>query len=152
MNHRIKTAAVACLAAATTALGLAVAAPAQAAGSVHLSEIYYNSPGSDTGSNTSLNYEWVQITNSTSKAVSLTGWTLRDASSHVYTFGSYSLGAGKSVRIHTGKGGNTAANRYQGRSWYVWNNDKDAATLRRSTGSTVDTCSYHSTSHSYLYC
>ncbi|MCL2733548.1 MAG: lamin tail domain-containing protein [Actinomycetia bacterium] len=144
--------AAGCLAAATTAIGLAAAEPAQAAGSVHLSEIYYNSPGSDTGSNASLNGEWVQITNSTSKAVSLTGWTLRDAGGHVYTVGRSSLAAGKSVRIHTGKGTDTAANRYQGRSWYVWNNDKDTATLRRSTGSTVDSCSYRNSRRSWVYC
>jgi hypothetical protein len=150
--HRFKAVAAACLTAAAVAAGVVTAGPAQAAGSVHISEIYYNSPGSDTGSNTSLNYEWVQVTNSTSKAVSLTGWTITDASRHVYKFTSYSLGAGKSVRVHTGKGTNTAANRYQGRSAYVWNNDRDTATLRRSTGSWVDGCSYNNASRSYVYC
>ncbi|WP_225848856.1 lamin tail domain-containing protein [Streptomyces sp. HPF1205] len=150
--HRFTAVAAACLTTAVAALGLATAGPAQAAGSVHLSEIYYNSPGSDTGSNASLNAEWVKITNSTTRSADLTGWTLTDASRHTYRFGSYRLGAGKSVYVHTGRGGNTALNRYQGRSWYVWNNDKDTATLRRSTGTRVDVCAYSNSHRSYVYC
>ncbi|MFC4030784.1 lamin tail domain-containing protein [Streptomyces polygonati] len=139
---------------AAAAAGLAVApTPAGAAtGSVHLYEIYYNSPGSDTGSTASLNAEWVKITNSTSKAVTLTGWTLTDASRHVYTFPTASLAAGRTVAVHTGKGANTTVNRYQGRAAYVWNNDKDTATLRKSNGATVDTCSYNTTRFAYRWC
>ncbi|MFF9011158.1 hypothetical protein ACF087_35965 [Streptomyces goshikiensis] len=36
------------------------------------------------GSTASLNSEWVQITNNTTGTVSLTGWTLTDASRHTY--------------------------------------------------------------------
>jgi hypothetical protein len=150
--HRLRAVAAACLATGVSALGLATAGPAQAAGSVHIAEIYYNSPGSDNGSNASLNAEWVKITNSTTRAASLTGWTLTDASRHTYRFGSFTLGAGRSVYVHTGHGTNTAVNRYQGRSWYVWNNDKDTATLRRSTGSWADACSYNNRYRSYVYC
>jgi hypothetical protein len=150
--YRIKSVAAACLAASVATIGLATASPAQAAGSVHLSEIYYNSPGSDTRTNASLNGEWVKITNSTTRAASLTGWTVTDASSHAYKFGIYTLCAGKSVYVHTGKGTNTSVNRYQNRSAYVWNNDRDTATLRRSTGSWVDGCSYNNAYRSYVYC
>ncbi|MEU5472065.1 lamin tail domain-containing protein [Streptomyces lydicus] len=142
-------AAAAVMAAAGAAL---LPAPAQAAGSVHLYKIYYDSPGSDTRSTASLNAEYVQIKNSTSRAVSLTGWTLTDASRHKYTFGSYSLGAGRTVTVHTGRGTNTAAHRYQGRAAYVWNNDRDTATLRRASGSTADSCSYNSTRTDYKMC
>jgi hypothetical protein len=141
---------------AVTASAAAVLLQAQSAGaatgSVHLYKIYYNSPGTDTRSNASLNAEYVQITNSTSKAVSLKGWTLSDASRHVYSFGTYTLGAHKTVTVHTGKGGNTAAHRYQGRAAYVWNNDKDTATLRRSGGGVVDTCAYNSSRVAYKMC
>jgi hypothetical protein len=58
--------------AASTALLLPVHADA-AAGSVHLAKIYYDSPGTDRGSNTSLNAEYVQITNSTAEGVILKG-------------------------------------------------------------------------------
>ena len=146
----------------TRTVGLAIAltaaasaltiAPAQAAGSVHLTEIYYNSPGSDTRSNASLNAEWVRIANTTSAAVNLKGWVLVDASNHKYTFPSYSLGKGKTVTIHTGKGTNTAANRYQGRAAYVWNNDKDKATVKRASGAVQDTCSYNNAHKAYVLC
>ncbi|GLF93330.1 lamin tail domain-containing protein [Streptomyces yaizuensis] len=120
--------------------------PAQAAkGSVHLYKIHYDSPGTDNRSNKSLNGEYVQIRNTTRAAVNLKGWTLTDKSNHKYTFGAYTLGKGKTVTIRTGKGDNTASNRYQGRRAYVWNNDRDTATLKRASGSTADTCSYNST-------
>lgn len=110
--------------------------PAEAASAVRISAVQYDSPGTDRGGNKSLNAEWVRITNKSSTRKKLTGWTLRDTSRHVYRFGSFSLGPGKSVRIHTGKGKNTATNRYQGRSWYVWNNDGDKAILKNSHGTT----------------
>jgi hypothetical protein len=124
---------------------------AQAAGSVHLYKIYYDSPGTDTRSNTSLNGEYVQIRNTTSKAVSLKGWTLVDVANHKYTFGTYTLGAGKTVTVRAGNT-NTSATRYQGRAAYVWNNDKDTARLKRSTGTTADTCSCNSTKVDYKMC
>ncbi|MEV6425643.1 lamin tail domain-containing protein [Streptomyces sp. NPDC051662] len=125
---------------------------AQAAGSVHLYKIVYDSPGTDTRANASINGEYVQIRNTTSKAVSLKGWTLVDVANHKYVFSTYTLGAGKSVVVRTGKGTNTTATRYQGRAAYVWNNDKDTATLKRSTGTTADTCSYNSTKVDYKMC
>ena len=49
---RIRALLVACL---VTASGLLIATPAQAApATVYIYKVYYNSPGSDTGSNTSL--------------------------------------------------------------------------------------------------
>ena len=135
-----------CLALAAALLSLlllpVVAGPAQAASAVRIGTVQYDSPGSDTGSNTSLNAEWVRITNHSSVTKTLTGWTLRDTSNHVYKFGTFKLGAGKSVRIHTGKGSNTSANRYQGRGWYVWNNTHDKAILKNSAGTTVSTRSW----------
>ncbi|MEU6081405.1 lamin tail domain-containing protein [Streptomyces sp. NPDC047108] len=149
--NRVRT-----IAAAAVAAGLATAVllptQAQAAGSVHLYKIYYDSPGSDTRSNTSLNAEYVQIRNTTSRAVSLKGWTVTDASNHRYTFGTYSLGAGKTVTVRTGKGSDTSATRYQNRGAYVWNNTSDKATLRKSTGTSVDTCSYNSSRADYKMC
>lgn len=140
---------------AATALAGAALLPAQAqaaAGSVHLSKIYYNSPGSDLRSNKSLNAEYVQIKNTTTKSVSLKGWTLVDASAHKYTFGTFTLGKGKTVTVHTGKGTNTSVSRYQGRAAYVWNNDKDKATFKKANGTVVDTCSYNSTKVSSKVC
>jgi hypothetical protein len=105
-------------------------------------EIFYNSPGSDSGSNASLNGEWVELHNRSSQPVHLTGWTLRDASHHVYTFGNFILRAHKSVRVHTGRGHNTGFNVFQRRGAYVWNNDGDRAILRKVGGIFRDSCSY----------
>ncbi|MFD3943404.1 lamin tail domain-containing protein [Streptomyces sp. NPDC058579] len=148
---RTRTTAVAVTAVAVGGL-LALPSPAQAAGSVHLYKVYYDSPGSDRGAQASLNAEYVVIRNTTGAAVSLKGWTLTDVANHKYTFGAYTLGKGKTVTIHTGKGTNTSAHRYQNRGWYVWNNDKDTATLKKANGTKVDTCSYNSTRYDYKMC
>lgn len=118
------------------------AVPAQALAAVRIVKVQYDSPGTDSGSNNSLNAEWVKIRNGGSKAKQLKGWTLRDTSGHVYRFGSYRLGAGKAVTIHTGRGSNSGAHRYWNASGYVWNNSGDKAKLKNAGGTTVDTCSW----------
>jgi Lamin Tail Domain len=105
-------------------------------------EIFYNSPGPDRGSNASLNAEWVQLHNNSGHPVTLTHWTLRDRAGHVYTFGTYRLKAHGFVKVHTGKGSNTQANRYWRHSWYIWNNDGDGATLKNAGGTVISRCSY----------
>jgi Lamin Tail Domain len=150
--RRTRTLAAAAVAAAFAGSVLLPVQAQAATGSVHLYKIYYDSQGTDTRSNSSLTAEYVQIRNTTSKAVSLKGWTLTDASNHKYTFGTYSLGKGKTVTVRTGKGKDTTANRYQNRGAYVWNNDKDTASLKKASGSKVDTCSYNSTKADYKMC
>lgn len=135
---RIRHALVAALIPATL-----ISIPSQsayAAPAVRLTYVQYDSPGTDTGTNRSLNAEWVRIKNFSSTRKTLSGWTLRDRQGHVYRFGTFRLGAGKSVRVHTGSGTNTATDRYWRRGWYVWNNTGDRATLKNRAGTTVDTC------------
>ncbi|SCG58976.1 Lamin Tail Domain [Micromonospora coxensis] len=143
---------VAALAAAVGG-SLAVAAPARAATpAVQIAKVYYNSPGSDTGSNSSLNAEYVRLTNRRSTTINLKYWTLRDKANHVYTFsGDFRLASGASVHIHTGKGTNTSTHRYWGSGAYIWNNSGDAAYLRNSAGTAIDSCSWGS-SGSYPSC
>ena len=128
--------------AATLAAALMVpisAGPAQAASPITISGVQYDSPGSDLGGNRTLNAEWVRLTNRGSRATTLTGWTLRDRANHVYRFGTFRLGAGKSVVIHTGRRTNTAAHRHWRSGWYIWNNDGDRAGLKNRAGTTVST-------------
>jgi len=119
---------------------------AAAAPAVSFTKIQYNSPGSDLRSNASLNAEWVRLTNNTKSAIQLKGWTVRDKAGHVYTFKtSYSVGAGKRVYVHTGKGTDLkpdAQHRYQNSGNYIWNNTGDTATLRNASGKTIDTCAF----------
>ncbi|MEV6798786.1 lamin tail domain-containing protein [Micromonospora rifamycinica] len=132
---------------------LTVAAPAQAATpAVQITKVYYNSPGTDNRSNTSLNAEYVKLTNRRSTTLNLKSWTLRDKSNHVYTFsGDFRLAKGASVYLHTGKGTNTAAHRYWGSGNYIWNNTGDTAYLRNSAGTGIDSCNWGSKG-SYTYC
>ena len=119
---------------------LLVAGPAHAA--IRIVKVQYDSPGSDTGSNSSLNAEYVVIKNTGNRRKTLTGWTLRDTSSHVYRFGTFRLRPGRTVTVHTGKGSNTAAHRYWNAGYYVWNNTGDKAILKSKAGKTLDTCKW----------
>ena len=116
--------------------------PAAAASAVQITYVQYDSPGPDTRSNKSLNAEWVRIRNFSSTKKTMSGWTLRDRAGHVYRFNTFALKPGKSVRIHTGKGANTAADRYWRRDRYVWNNRGDKAILRNRAGTTMGTCTW----------
>jgi hypothetical protein len=92
---------------------------------------------------TTLNAEWVRVTNKGTTTVDLKGWTIRDAANHVYTFTStFRLNRGGAVYVHTGKGTNKTGHRYWGRTGYVWNNTGDTALLRNSAGRTVDSCKW----------
>lgn len=113
-------------------------------GGARITAIYFDSPGSDTGTNSSLNAEWVRIKNTTSTRKTLTGWTLRDTASHVFTFPTFALAAGAAVEVHTGSGVNSAGNLYWHEGDYIWNNSGDTATLRNAAGTVVDRCSYTS--------
>ena len=148
---RRTTGAVASAALAAGAV-FAAAPPAEAASAVQFGRIYYDSPGSDTRTNTSRNAEYVVIRNTASTSRCLTGWTVRDAAGHVYKFGSYCLGGGKSVYLHTGHGTNTAAHRYWNSGNYIWNNTGDKAYLRNSAGTQMDYCAWGSSGPGYLSC
>src|SRR3954453_1807121 len=131
--------------AVVAALAVAVLPSTADAGSaVRLRRLQYDSPGSDTGSTLSLNAEWVTITNHAATKRTMTGWTLRDAQSHVYRFPAFTLAAGASVRVHTGRGSNGAHHLYWGSAGYIWNNTGDKGTLKNSAGTVLDTCGWGS--------
>lgn len=129
------------------------ATPAQAANpTLHFSKAYVNSPGTDTGSNSSLNAEYVVVSNSSYTAsYTLTGYTISDRSAHVYKFRTFVLKPRASVTLHTGSGTNTSTNLYWGSRAYIWNNTGDTAYLKNSAGTLKDSCSWGSVS-SYVYC
>lgn len=115
-------------------------------GDIQFTKIVYNSPGADTASNTSLNGEYVRLTNKTTRTIDLRNWTVRDAAGHVYRISStHLLRAGKTMYLHTGKGTNgrpDSAHRYWGRTGYIWNNGGDTAILRTSSNRTIDSCKW----------
>jgi hypothetical protein len=138
------------------AASVLTAVQANAAGTVYIYKVYFDSPGSDTGSNSSLNAEYVVIRNGDDVSHSVSGWTVRDAAGHVYKFGTLRLGAGKQAIIHTGDGTkyttSASTHLYWGREWYVWNNNGDKVILRRADGSLKDTCFYLGEGASKYYC
>jgi hypothetical protein len=149
---RIRALLIACLVVAS----MLIAIPAEAApATVYIYNVYFESRGSDTGSNSSLNAEYVVIKNGDNVSHSISGWTVRDKAGHVYEFGNLRLGAGKQAIVHTGKGTtyttSASTHLYWGRGWYVWNNTGDKVILRRADGSLKDTCTY-SGAGSKVYC
>ena len=143
----------ACTAAVAAAASLALLpAQADAASSIQVYKIYYDSPGSDTRSNTSLNAEYIQLKNHSSSAIQLQGYKIRDNAGYTYTFPSYKISAGKTVKVHTGKGTKSSGHVYWGRSQYVWNNTDDKATVRNASGTWLDSCSYNSSAYDYKMC
>ena len=116
---------------------------------VYIHEIQYSPAGPDIPVTTAkLNGEWVQLTNTTARSVTMTNWTLRDKAGHVYRFPRFVLGAHKSVYVHTGTGTNSAINLYWGHKppssfSYVWNNSgTETARLENAAGRTVDYRTY----------
>lgn len=133
-------------------VALLVAFPASATAAIQITFIRYNPPGPDTGSNTSLNEEYVTIHSTGRRAKSLTGWRLHDNQHHRFTFPRFTLCGHCSVRIHTGSGTDGAHNLYWGSGNYIWNNTGDRATLVKPTHVIRDTCAYKGTSSGYKIC
>lgn len=148
--RRMATAIGLIIASAATALLGATAA--EGAGKVQIYKVNYNPAGSDTGSNSHLNQEYVLLKNVGSSKQWITGWTLRDKQGHVYKFPSTSVSAGKYLYVRTGKGTNDWNDRYWGSRWYIWNNTGDKAYLRTPSGTLYDSCEWGSGGRGYKYC
>jgi hypothetical protein len=118
------------------------AASAAPASPVTINFIFYNSPGRDTGSNASLNAEYVLLENNTNHQVTITHWTLTDKAHHTYKFGRKILAAHASVFVHTGRHRDQGFQVYWGRHAYAWSNTGDTAVLRNARGVVKDRCSY----------
>lgn len=129
---------------AAAAVG-AMALPASAAGPAHralptvkITAVQYDAPGVDTRADSSLNKEWVQLTNTTGQAIDLDGWTLSGEDGDTYTFDAYRLAAHATVRVHTGEGVDTRTDLFQDRRRHVWDNYADTAILRNGRARLVD--------------
>ncbi|MER6076070.1 lamin tail domain-containing protein [Streptomyces sp. NPDC001817] len=141
------TAVTAVAAAAVGAVALPAAAADHHSGyprhaAVYISGVQYDSPGRYDHSNRSLNKQWVDVTNSTRRAVNLEGWTLSDEDGRTYTFHHVWLQGRTTVRVHTGYGRDTRTDVYQDRRREMWESDGDTATLRNDRGRFVDAVSW----------
>jgi len=109
---------------------------------IKIVNINADAPGND---NENQNGEWVEIKNQSENSVNIRGWTLKDEANHIYTFGDFTLGPGKSVFIYSGCGINTQEKLYwqcpEGK-YAIWNNSGDTAFLRDASGNLVDSYKY----------
>jgi hypothetical protein len=82
--------------------------------------------------------EWVSIRNTGGAPVNLQGCTLSNAeSTRVYTFPSFVLGPGATVKIHSRGGTDTETDLYWGIGPTAWADDRDTATLKRPDGTVI---------------
>ncbi|WP_158055891.1 lamin tail domain-containing protein [Halorussus halophilus] len=89
-----------------------------------------------------LNDEYVDIANDGSSALDMTGWSVEDEAGNSYQFpGGFTLGAGNTVRLHSGDGTDSSTDLYWGGS-YIWNNGGDTVYLFDSSGTQHTTYSY----------
>lgn len=86
--------------------------------------------------------EFVLIQNDRASAVDLTGWTLLDAAQHAYSFPTFMLPPGGTVKIWTGIGTNDAQNLFWGRRQGVWNNTGDIGILSDTAGREISRFAY----------
>lgn len=109
---------------------------------IEIVHIEYDAPGND---NNNLNGEWVEIRNSDTNPVDLTGWVLKDESaSHRYGFPSgFTIQPAATVLVYTGCGPDTATALYWCESGSaVWNNDGDTGFLLDAQGNVVWSYAY----------
>jgi hypothetical protein len=122
-------------------------------GGARITTVYFDSPGSDRGGNSSINAEYVRIRNVTKHRITLTGWTLHDSGDvHNYRFGRLALRPSAQVTVHSGVGHNGPHARYWGQHEYIWNNDGDRATLRNAAGRRIDACGYTAADDPRVHC
>ncbi|MEU7855281.1 lamin tail domain-containing protein [Nonomuraea sp. NPDC049141] len=138
----------------TAAVLLTLTSAAQAATpAVQITKVYYDSPGSDRGGNTSLNGEYVVLKNTTKKAINLEKWLLRDKTGHKYRFPKFTLKPGKSVTVRSGEGNDGTSTIFWQQKWYVWNNAGDVAGIYRGSDlKKIDSCSWGRSSKAYVAC
>ena len=122
------------------------------ASTIEISRIYYNSPGPDTRSNKSLNAELIRVRNTGRSTQQLRGWWISDADGHTYRFWRLALRPGASVTVNSGRGRDTASDRYWNRHDYVWDNKRDRARLYRANGELADQCAYNNRHTSQIRC
>ncbi|MCL4418731.1 thermonuclease family protein [Patescibacteria group bacterium] len=96
--------------------------------------------------NQNKNGEWVEIGNTCSYSVSMSGWLLKDSSaSNNYQFHEFTMSAGGKVNLYSGCGKDSAEKLYwqcPEKKYAVWNNSGDHAFLYNDKGEMVSDYEY----------
>ena len=105
------------------------------ASGLQVAEVQADAPGDDREN---LNGEYVVLENTGSEPLDLSGWTLRDAADHAYTFpDGFTLAPGARVTVHTGSGSDTTLDLYWDSGSAIWNNGGDTITVTDADGTIV---------------
>lgn len=89
------------------------------------------------------NGEWVVLRNVGDRPVPMTGWTVTDRAGFEYRFPTgFRLAPNATVRLHTGRGNDSADELYWGFERAVWNNGGDDVRLSNANGTLVATGTY----------
>jgi micrococcal nuclease len=96
-------------------------------GHIILLKFNYNAEGND---DENLNDEYVILQNIGDTPLNITGWTIKDEGSNIFTFLEHVLPANEVVTLHTGSGSNTENEIFWSKKGAVWNNKADAIYLR----------------------
>ena len=108
---------------------------APGASGLQVAEVQADAPGDDREN---LNGEYVVLENAGSEPLDLSGWTLRDAADHAYTFpDGFTLAPGTRVTVHTGSGSDTTLDLYWDSGSAIWNNGGDTVTVTDADGTVV---------------
>jgi hypothetical protein len=132
------------LVAATTAIA-APAAQAAVVKPLDIVKIHFDPPGKDAATNSGYTQEYIQVKNTGSSTLTLTGYTIRDDGPQKFSFPKGTkLAAGKTLTIRSGTGKNSATTLYWNKASYIWNNTGDSARTYNSAGKLLETCKYTS--------
>ncbi len=107
------------------------------AASIDATGSVFDPPGDDIDD---LNGEYVAI-RAEGGHVDLSGWKLTDEIGYVYTFPSFVLYSGNTVRVHTGAGTDTATDLYWNLGLQAWNQTGDRVSLIDAEGRLIDSFS-----------
>lgn len=134
------------LAALVVATPLAIAPPAAEAAvkkPLDIVTIHYDPAGKDYSQNSYYVKEYLQVKNTGTRTLTLTGYVIRDNGPQKFTFPTGTkLAPGKTLTIRSGKGRNTSSTLYWNKSSYIWNNTGDTARLYTSKGTLLESCAY----------
>ena len=140
---RFLTVIVAVLALIAPMLFAPTAAQAAVKKPLDIVTVYYNPPGPDHARNSLRNKEYIKVKNTSSKTLTLTGYTIRDNGPQKFTFPKGTkLKKGKTLTIRSGTGKKSSSVLYWGKASYIWNNTGDTARLYNSKGKLLESCKY----------
>ena len=107
---------------------------------IKINGIHYDAPGPD---HENPNGEWIVIENEGLDTIDLSGFSIKDAANHIYTFPSTNLEPGTELKLYSGQGRDAGGTLYWGLSGdAVWSNSGDSAYLRDPQGRLVDYYTY----------